>query len=197
MNFSFAFSKKKNAFRHPPQGCPILGGWGGHPHQGVCLESHVNPPLPPTLGSVTLVCDTSTQIGPFRAKRTQKYSTWHPKSSLKLQKRFKDLCFVFERFSLKCSNFVNFWARKTFFFFKQVRISPEIDWYHYQSANAAPNGIVRHRIKTDQFSRSVTSEPTVPPPSPAFCLGLSFSQHSSLVGCYIRNSHPRTLFTLT
>ena len=51
----------------------------------------------------------------------------------------------FERFSLKCSNFVNFWARKTFFFFKQVRISPEIDWYHYQSANAAPMAIVRHR----------------------------------------------------
>ena len=67
----------------------------------------------------------------------------------------------FERFSLKRSNFLNFWARKTFFFFKQVRISPEIDWYHYQSANAAPNSIVRHRIKTDQFSRSVTSEPTV------------------------------------
>ena len=50
-----------------------------------------------------------------------------------------------------------------FFFFKQVRISPEIDWYHYQSANAAPTGIVRLRINTDQFSRSVTSEPTVPP----------------------------------
>ena len=48
-----------------------------------------------------------------------------------------------------------------FFFFKWVRISPEIDWYHYQSANAAPKGTVRHRIKTDQFSRSVTSEPTV------------------------------------
>ena len=45
-------------------------------------------------------------------------------------------------------------------FFKQVRISPEIDWYHYQSANAAPTCIVRHLIKTDQFSRSVTSEPT-------------------------------------
>ena len=71
----------------------------------------------------------------------------------------------FERFALKCSNFVNFWARKMFFFFKQVRISPEIDWYHYQSANAAPTGIVRHRIETDKFSRSVTSEPNVPPPS--------------------------------
>ena len=68
----------------------------------------------------------------------------------------------FQRFSLKWSNFVNFWARKMFFFFKQVRISPEIDWYHYQSANAAPTAIVRHRIKTDPFWRSVTSEPTVP-----------------------------------
>ena len=71
----------------------------------------------------------------------------------------------FQRFSLfsNYSNSVNIWARRMSFFFKQVRISPEIDWYHYQSASAAPNGIVRHRIKTDQFSRSVTSEPTVPP----------------------------------
>ena len=57
----------------------------------------------------------------------------------------------FDRFSLSCSNFVNFWARKTFFFFKQVRISPEIDWYHYKSANAAPPGIMRHQLKTDKF----------------------------------------------
>ena len=48
-----------------------------------------------------------------------------------------------------------------FFFFKQVRISPEIDWYHYQGANVAPTGVVRHRIKTDLLSRSVTSEPNV------------------------------------
>ena len=46
-------------------------------------------------------------------------------------------------------------------FFKQVRILPEIDWYHYQSANAAPMAKVRDRIKTDLFRRSVTSEPTV------------------------------------
>ena len=46
-------------------------------------------------------------------------------------------------------------------FFKQVRILPEIDWYHYQSANAAPMAKVRDRIKTDLFIRSVTSEPTV------------------------------------
>ena len=34
------------------------------------------------------------------------------------------------------------------FFKKQVRISPEIDWYHYQSANAAPTAIVLDPIKT-------------------------------------------------
>ena len=63
-----------------------------------------------------------------------------------------------------------FELEKHYFFFKQVRISPEINWFHYQSGNAAPTGIVRHRIKTEQFSRSVTSESTVgeggpsPPP---------------------------------
>ena len=79
----------------------------------------------------------------------------------KMLQRFM-FCFVLERFSMKCSNFVNFWARKAFFFFKHVRISTEIDWYHYQSANAAPTAIVRLQIKTDQFWRSVTSEPTAP-----------------------------------
>ena len=39
-------------------------------------------------------------------------------------------------------------------FFKQVRILPEIDWYHYQSANAAPMAKVRDRIKTDLFRQS-------------------------------------------
>ena len=36
------------------------------------------------------------------------------------------------------------------FFFKWVRISPEIDWYHYQGASPAPSCIVRHKtlIKT-------------------------------------------------
>ena len=34
-------------------------------------------------------------------------------------------------------------------FFKQVRKSPEIDWYHNQGSSVAPNGIVRHRIKTN------------------------------------------------
>ena len=50
-----------------------------------------------------------------------------------------------------------------FFFLKQVRILPEIYWYNYQSANPAPTAIVWHRIKTDPFWWSVTSEPTVPP----------------------------------
>ena len=39
----------------------------------------------------------------------------------------------------KCSNSVNFWARKMFFFFKWVRISSEIDWYHFQGASPASN----------------------------------------------------------
>ena len=51
----------------------------------------------------------------------------------------------FERFSLKCCELGKC------SFFQQVRISPEIDRYHYQNANAAPTTIVRHRIKTDQF----------------------------------------------
>ena len=29
-----------------------------------------------------------------------------------------------------------------------VRISPQIDWYHYQSANGTDMAIVRHQIKT-------------------------------------------------
>ena len=35
-----------------------------------------------------------------------------------------------------------------FFFFKWVRILPEIDWCHYQGANPAPTRIVRHRTMT-------------------------------------------------
>ena len=31
---------------------------------------------------------------------------------------------------------------------KWVRISPEIDWYHYQGASIAPTGIVWHQIMT-------------------------------------------------
>ena len=31
------------------------------------------------------------------------------------------------------------------FFFKWVRISPEIDWYHYQGASLAPTCILRHQ----------------------------------------------------
>ena len=110
---------------------------------GVCP-----PPNTHTMGSGTLVCDTWTQIGPFRGKS-----------------KIIFLYFIFERFSLtnlerfsmKCSNFVNF------LFLKFVRISPEIDWYHYQSVNAAPTAIVQHQIKTHPFWQSVTSEPTVPP----------------------------------
>ena len=77
---------------------------------------------------------------------------------------FKDLCFIFQRFSLKIlRDFLCQFLRGKKIFFKLVRILSEIDWYHYHSANAAPTAIKRHRIKTDQFWRSVTSEPTVPP----------------------------------
>ena len=42
-----------------------------------------------------------------------------------------------------------------FFFFKWVRISPEIDWYHYQGASPALNN------DKDPYELSVTSEPSV------------------------------------
>ena len=48
-----------------------------------------------------------------------------------------------------------------FFFFKQVRILPEIYCYNYQRIIVAPMVKVRHWIKTDPFLQSVTSEPTV------------------------------------
>ena len=65
----------------------------------------------------------------------------------------------FERFTK------NALTRKMFFFFKWVRISPEIDWYHYQFASPAPTCIVRHQTMTKTPTRwSVTSEPSVPPP---------------------------------
>ena len=52
-----------------------------------------------------------------------------------------------------------------FFFFKWVRISPEIDWYHYQGASPAPTCIVWHQTMTKTATRwSVTSEPSVLPP---------------------------------
>ena len=35
--------------------------------------------------------------------------------------------------------------------FKQVGILPEIEWYHYQRANAAPTAKVQNGIKTDPF----------------------------------------------
>ena len=84
-------------------------------------------------------------------------------------------------FSLNCSNFVNFLARKTFFSFKQVRISSEIDRYHYQSANAEPMAIVQNRIKTDPFRQVVTSEPTVPPHLPTLTPTLSPCPQKNLI----------------
>ena len=58
----------------------------------------------------------------------------------------------FERFTLYSSKFSIFDVEKISYFFKQVRILPEIDWYHYQDANnAAPTGVVRHWINTYPF----------------------------------------------
>ena len=44
----------------------------------------------------------------------------------------RDFLIKFWEISKKCSNFVNFRAKKMFFFFKQVRISPEKDWFSHQ-----------------------------------------------------------------
>ena len=46
-----------------------------------------------------------------------------------------------------CSNFANFWARKIFFFFKQIRILPEFYWYQYWVPSPALLGIVRQITK--------------------------------------------------
>ena len=46
-----------------------------------------------------------------------------------------------------------FEVEKCFFFFKWVRISPEIDWYHYQGASPAPTCIVRHQTMTKTSTR--------------------------------------------
>ena len=52
-------------------------------------------------------------------------------------------------------------GEKCFFFFKWVRILPEIDWYHYQSA-AAPTCIIRHQTMTKTPTRgSIPSEPNM------------------------------------
>ena len=46
-----------------------------------------------------------------------------------------------------------------------IRISPEIDWYHYQGVSLAPMCLVRHQTITKTPTRwSVISEPSVPPP---------------------------------
>ena len=54
-------------------------------------------------------------------------------------------------------------------FFKWVRISPEIEWYHYQGACPAPTCKVQHQtlIKTLQIEVSHQSPVYyVPPPPP-------------------------------
>ena len=68
----------------------------------------------------------------------------------------RDLRLKFWEIYYKCSNSVNFWARKMFFFLN----GSEIDWYHYQGASPAPSCIVRHQTMP-KTRLSVTSEPSV------------------------------------
>jgi len=56
----------------------------------------------------------------------------------------RDLLLEILKIYKKCSNSVNFLARKIFLFFKWVRISPDIDWYHHQGASPALTCIVWH-----------------------------------------------------
>ena len=51
-----------------------------------------------------------------------------------------------------------------FFFFKWVRISPEIDWYHYQGASPAPACIVRHQTMIKAPTSKVSHQSPVCPP---------------------------------
>ena len=70
----------------------------------------------------------------------------------------------FERFIKNALTRSIFELEKCSFFFKWVRILPEIDWYHYQAPSPAPTGIVRLQTWTKTPTRwSVTSEPSVPP----------------------------------
>ena len=64
----------------------------------------------------------------FDAKQ---HSWWYDTVSNIFWAYLRDLLLNFWEIYQKCSNSVNFGARKMFFFFKWVRISPEIDWYHH------------------------------------------------------------------
>ena len=48
-----------------------------------------------------------------------------------------------------------------FFFFKWVRILPEIDWYPYQGASPAPSCIVRHKTLIKTPTREVSHQKPV------------------------------------
>ena len=59
----------------------------------------------------------------------------------------------FERFTKRCSNSVNYWARKLLFF---------SNGYHYQGYSPAPTCIVRYQTLTKTpTSLSITSKPSV------------------------------------
>ena len=73
----------------------------------------------------------------------------------------RDLQLKIEEIYEKCSNLVSFELEKCSFF-KWVRLSPEIDWYHYQGASPAPTCLVRNQTMTKTPTRwSVTSESSV------------------------------------
>ena len=98
----------------------------------------------------------------------------------------RDLLVKFWEINKKCSNSVKFWARKMLFSFKWVRISPEIDWRHYEGASPAPTCIVRHQTMTKTPSRwSVAPEPSVggtfPPIGVAKYWGVSNKQEICVV----------------
>ena len=95
-----------------------------------------------------LHCNTRS---PYQTKKGQiltqfifRYSSFYSMSIFLKEFLIKN----FQRFSLfsNSSISVNIWARKMFFFFKQVRISPEIDWLCYQWAMPAKMRIVPAKL---------------------------------------------------
>ena len=71
-----------------------------------------------------------SQKGPKMFDDTQNYCNYSKKNSM---------IFVLDlRFFFKFERFLWIFDSQKSFFLKQVIILPEIDWYHYQSANADP-----------------------------------------------------------
>ena len=77
----------------------------------------------------------------------------------------------FERFIKNALTQANFELEK-YFFFKWDRISPEIDWYHYQGASVAPMCIVQHQTMKKNHTR--WSVQCAPPPIRKIKIFLNF-----------------------